>query len=153
MVCMGNVCRSPMAQWVTLHLAAQAGIGKDDLRVDSAGTHAGSGGAPMDPRARTVLMRRGYPIGKGRARQIGDRAFDKFDLILAMDQSNMGELRQICPGEHTHKLRLLLEFAPAAGTMEIPDPYYGSIQGFEKVLDLCELSIRGLVDQLKTRQR
>ena len=149
---MGNVCRSPMAQWVALHLAAQAGIGKD-IQVDSAGTHAGGGGAPMDSRAKTVLTQRGYPMGKGRARQIGDRDFDKFDLILAMDQSNMSDLRQLCPGEHTHKLRLLLEFAPAAGAMEIPDPYYGSIQGFEKVLDLCEAGVGGLVAELKARPR
>ena len=141
-----------MAQWVALHLASQAGVGKD-IQVDSAGTHASGGGAPMDPRAKTVLTQRGYPVGKGRARQIGDKDFDKFDMILAMDQSNMGDLRQLCPGEHTHKLRLLLEFAPATGVMEIPDPYYGSIQGFEKVLDLCEASVRGLVQHLKAMPR
>jgi protein-tyrosine phosphatase len=144
MVCMGNVCRSPMAQFVARYLAKQAGLA-DTILVDSAGTHAGRGGAPIDPRAVTVLSQRGYPVRKGRARQIGDKDFAKFDMILAMDQANMSDLRQLCPGEHTYKLRLLLEFAPAAGTMEIPDPYYGSVAGFERVLDLCEAGVSGLV--------
>ena len=149
MVCMGNVCRSPMAQWITLHLASQAGLAKE-IQVDSAGTHAGGGGQPIDPRAKTVLTQRGYPVGKGRARQIGDKDFDRFDMILAMDHANMTELRQLCPGEHTHKLRLLMEFAPAAGVLEVPDPYYGSVAGFERVLGLCEAGARGLLGQLKT---
>ena len=151
MVCMGNVCRSPMAQQVTQHLATQAGMAGDVL-VDSAGTQAGRGGQPIDPRAKTVLTQRGYPVGKGRARQIGDKDFDRFDMILAMDQANMNELRQLCPGEHTHKLRLLLEFAPATGVQEVPDPYYGSVAGFERVLGLCEAGARGLLAQLKTAQ-
>ena len=151
MVCMGNVCRSPMAQCVALHLAVQSGLA-ETLQVDSAGTHAGRGGAPIDPRARTLLTQRGYPVGKGRARQVSDKDFERFDMVLAMDQSNMNDLRQLCPGEHSHKLRLLLEFAPAAGTLEIPDPYYGSVAGFERVLGLCEAGARGLLAQIKTEQ-
>lgn len=152
MVCMGNVCRSPMAQFVAVHLARQAGLG-DAIQVDSAGTHAGRGGAPIDPRAKTALVQRGYPVGKGRARQVADKDFERFDMVLAMDHSNMNELRQLCPGEHSHKLRLLMEFAPAVGALEIPDPYYGSVQGFEKVLDLCEAGVRGLLDYVKTIPR
>jgi protein-tyrosine phosphatase len=152
MVCMGNICRSPMAQCVALHLASQAGPGMQ-VRVDSAGTHAGRGGTPIDPRARAVLTMRGYPVVKGRARQVTDKDFDRFDMVLAMDQSNMNDLRQLCPGEHSHKLRLLLEFAPALGVMEIPDPYYGSAQGFEKVLDLCEAGVQGLLDYIRTIPR
>jgi len=147
MVCMGNVCRSPMAQYVTLHLASHAGMGST-LRVDSAGTHAVGGNTPIDPRARIALAGRGYPIGKGRSRQVADADFERSDLVLAMDSANMGALRQLCPGEHTHKLRLLLEFAPAIGMMDIPDPYYGSADGFEKVLDLCEAGARGLLERL-----
>jgi len=149
---MGNVCRSPMAQWVTLHLASQAGMGST-LRVDSAGTHAVGGNAPIDPRARTALAKRGYPIGKGRSRQVTDADFERSDLVLAMDNANMSALRQLCPSEHTHKLRLLLEFAPATGMMDIPDPYYGSADGFEKVLDLCEAGARGLLEHLKSLPR
>ena len=152
MVCMGNICRSPMAQTVAEHLSSQMLPGLT-VQVDSAGTHAGRGGTPMDPRARTALMQRGYPALKVRARQIADKDFARHDMILAMDQSNMSELRQLCPGEHVHKLRLLLEFAPGAQGIEIPDPYYGSAKGFEHVLDLCEAGVRGLFDYMRTMPR
>ena len=152
MVCMGNICRSPMAQTVATQMASQMKPALA-IQVDSAGTQAGRGGAPIDPRARTALTQRGYPALKLRARQIADKDFDKNDMILAMDQSNMSELRQLCPGEHIHKLRLLLEFAPCAGGIEIPDPYYGSAKGFEHVLDLCEAGVRGLLDYIRTMPR
>ncbi len=144
MVCMGNVCRSPMAQLVTLHLAQQAGLARE-LLVDSAGTHAGRGSEPIDPRGKAVLSARGYSVGKGRSRRVKEQDFDRYDLILAMDQSNLNELRRICPGEHVHKLRLFLEFAGSQDTQDVPDPYYGNVQGFERVLDLCEAGARGLV--------
>jgi len=146
MVCMGNICRSPMAQAITLHLADKAGLGRT-LRVDSAGTHAVGGSQPMDPRARTVLAARGYAVGRSRSRQVGEHDFTQHDLILAMDQENLNELRRICPGEQAHKLRLFLEFAQGVDLRDIPDPYYGSLQGFERVLDLCEAGARGLVAQ------
>jgi protein-tyrosine phosphatase len=152
MVCMGNICRSPMAQTVAVHLASQMLPGLT-VQVDSAGTHAGGGGAPIDPRARAALTQRGYPALKVRARQIADKDFARHDMILAMDQSNMSELRQLCPGEHVHKLRLLLEFAPGAHGIEVPDPYYGSAKGFERVLDLCEAGVRGLFDYMRTIPR
>jgi protein-tyrosine phosphatase len=152
MVCMGNICRSPMAQTVAVHLAKQMDSGMAVV-VDSAGTHAGRGGAPIDPRARTALTERGYPPLKLRARQVADKDFVKNDMILAMDQSNMIELRQLCPGEHTHKLRLLMEFAPGSQGVEIPDPYYGPAKGFEHVLDMCEAGVRGLFDYIRTIPR
>lgn len=144
MVCMGNVCRSPMAQMVTLHLAQQAGRARD-LGIDSAGTHAARLKEPLDPRAKAALSARGYPIGKNRSRKVVDRDFARYDLILAMDQSNLNDLRKLCPNEHAHKLRLFLEFANHAGDRNIPDPYYGNPQGFEQVLDLCEEAARGLL--------
>ena len=152
MVCMGNICRSPMAQIVTLHLAAQAGL-RSALAVDSAGTHAGRIGEPADPRAKAALTKRGYAAGKGRSRQVTDQDFERFDLVLAMDQANLNDLRRLCPGEHTHKLRLFLEFAPATGLTEVPDPYYGAAQGFERVLDLCEAGARGLLSHLQQQRR
>ncbi len=144
MVCMGNVCRSPMAQVVTLHLAQQAGLARD-LEVDSAGTHAGRSKEPPDARAISVLSARGYPIGKSRSRSVTEQDFGRYDLILAMDQSNLNDLRRLCPNDHTHKLRLFLEFAQSLDTREVPDPYYGNVKGFERVLDLCEAGARGLV--------
>ena len=152
MVCMGNICRSPMAQMVTQHLAQQSGLGRS-VQVDSAGTHAGRTSAPPDPRARAALSKRGYVIGKGRARQVTEQDFERYDLILSMDQANLNDLRRQCPTEHSHKLRLLLEFAPGLDTSEIPDPYYGNAQGFERVLDLCEAGARGLLVQLPAEFR
>ena len=145
MVCMGNICRSPMAQVVTLRLAEKAGLGRS-IQVDSAGTHAGRGSEPPDPRAKTALIARGYAIGKLRSRQVGEQDFERYDLILAMDQANLNDLRGLCPTEHTHKLRLFLEFAPELELRDVPDPYYGNLQGFERILELCEAGARGLVE-------
>lgn len=152
MVCMGNICRSPMAQAVTLHRVGQAGLARA-YQVDSAGTHAGHFSEPPDPRARTVLGKRGYTIPKIKSRQVTEQDFLRFDLILAMDQANLNDLRQLCPSEHSHKLRLFLEFAPEVGTTEVPDPYYGATQGFERVLDLCEAGARGLIDYCQSVSR
>jgi protein-tyrosine phosphatase len=143
MVCMGNVCRSPMAQIVTLHLAQQTGV--RGIQVDSAGTHASRGKEPPDPRAKAVLSARGFPIGKSRSRQRVAQDFERYDLILAMDQANLNDLRRSCPNEHAHKLRLFLEFAEGLDVREVPDPYYSNSQAFEHVLDLCEAGARGLV--------
>lgn len=144
MVCMGNICRSPMAQWVTLHMARQAGL-SELIQVDSAGTHVNPRSEPSDPRAATVLSGRGYALGKSRSRQVMAQDFGRYDLILAMDQTNLNDLRQVCPGDHVHKLRLFLEFAQDVEILDVPDPYFGSVQSFERVLDLCEAGARGLV--------
>ena len=149
MVCMGNVCRSPMAQMVTLHLLQQAGLARN-IQIDSAGTHAGRGSDRPDPRVKTVLSGRGYTIGKRRARQVSERDFSRYDLVLAMDQANLNDLRRMCPADHAHKLRLFLEFAQGVDMRDVPDPYYGSVEGFERVLDLCEAGARGLVAHYQT---
>lgn len=149
LVCMGNICRSPMAQMVTLRVAQHAGLA-DNLQVDSAGTHASHRKQPPDPRAQTVLFTRGYAIAKRRSRQVTERDFGRYDLILAMDQANLNDLMGICPADHTHKLHLFLEFAQGVDVCDIPDPYYGSVEGFERVLDLCEAGAHGLVEHCKT---
>ncbi|MFI5445946.1 low molecular weight protein-tyrosine-phosphatase [Polaromonas sp. UC242_47] len=149
MICMGNVCRSPMAQMVTLQLIRQAGLARD-IQIDSAGTHASHGKEPPDPRAIMVLSGRGYTIGKSRSRQVIERDFSRYDLILAMDRANLNDLQCICPADHMHKLRLFLEFALEADVCDVPDPYYGDIKGFERVLDLCEAGARGLVAHYQT---
>jgi protein-tyrosine phosphatase len=144
MVCMGNICRSPMAQWVTLHMARQAGL-SEQIQVDSAGTRVNRKSEPPDPRAAMVLSGRGYALGKSRSRQVMAQDYERYDLILAMDQTNLNDLRQVCPGDHVHKLRLFLEFAQGLNTLDVPDPYFGSVQSFERVLDLCEAGASGLV--------
>ncbi len=148
MVCMGNVCRSPMAQMVTSHMVEQAGMARQ-IQVDSAGTHASPHKGPADWRVKTALSGRGYAIGNGRSRHVTEQDFSRYDLILAMDRENLNDLMRLCPAGHAHKLHLFLEFAQGAGACEIPDPYYGSVEGFERVLDLCEAGARGLVDRLR----
>ncbi len=143
-VCMGNICRSPMAQVVAGHLAERAGLAHS-IQVDSAGTQAARGIASPDPRAAKALNARGYPSGKLRSRQITDQDFARFDQILAMDQANLNDLRAICPGEHVYKLRLFMEFATGFARHEVPDPYYGNQQSFELVLEMIESGARGLI--------
>ncbi|MEO7954358.1 MAG: low molecular weight protein-tyrosine-phosphatase, partial [Polaromonas sp.] len=134
---MGNLCRSPMAQMVTLHMAKQAGMARE-IKVDSAGTQASLHKEPTDLRVKTVLAERGYAIVKHKSRRVTEQDFGGYDLILAMDRKNLNDLMRICPTHHTHKLHLFLEFAQGVSLREVPDPYYGSIEGFERVLDLCE---------------
>lgn len=148
MVCMGNICRSPMAQVVTLHMTSQAGLSRI-IQIDAAGTHAGRVGSRSDPRAQAALKARGYVVGKSRSRQVTERDFDHYDLILAMDRDNLSHLLRLCPGPRIHKLKLFLEFAQPMTDTEVPDPYYGSVQGFERVLDLCEAGARGLLTHLQ----
>jgi len=147
MVCMGNTCRSPMAQAVARKLAVEAGLAQQ-FEVDCAGTHAHHLGERPDPRAALTLARHGYEIGRVRSRRIEEQDFHSFDLILAMDISNLTELHQLCPAEQMHKLRLLLDFAEEISEAEVPDPYYGNEEGFEHVLALCEAGARGLIRYL-----
>ncbi|HAL39696.1 MAG TPA: phosphotyrosine protein phosphatase [Polaromonas sp.] len=144
MVCMGNLCRSPMAQTVAEKLAADAGLSQQ-LKLDSAGTHAPHLGERPDPRVEVTLSRRGYEMGRIRSRRIAPQDFQHFDLILAMDASNLAELQRLCPLAHLSKLRLFLDFAEGLNETEVPDPYYGNSEGFERVLDLCEAGASGLI--------
>ncbi len=144
MVCMGNICRSPMAQAIAEKLVADARL-SSQWRFDSAGTHASRVGERPDPRAAATLLRHGYAAGHIRSRKIIPQDFQSFDLILAMDASNLADLHRLCPPEHLHKLHLFLDFAPALNEAEVPDPYWGSAAGFERVFDLCEAGARGLI--------
>lgn len=143
-VCMGNICRSPTAEAVLRQQALKAGI---EITIDSAGTLGYHSGAAPDSRARAAGERRGYDFSGIQARQVTVEDFVNFDMILAADNSNMADLRLLCPSEHEHKLRLLLSFSSDA-EREVPDPYYGGEQGFERVLDLVESACSGLLAQL-----
>jgi protein-tyrosine phosphatase len=149
MVCMGNICRSPTAEAVLRHHADMAGL-SDRLVVDSAGTHAHpSARAPADPRSIAHAARRGYDLAGLQARKVREADFERFDLILAMDEDNLDSLRSICPREHVARLRLLMSYAPEGVPRVVPDPYYGSAANFEWVLDLIEAACEGLVQRLK----
>jgi protein-tyrosine phosphatase len=129
MVCMGNICRSPTAEVVLRDKAKAQGI---ELVVDSVGTENYHIGDPPDARSIHHARLRGYDLTPLRARQISDRDFTEFDVILAADALNLREITRRCPAEHRAKLALFL------GTEPLPDPYYGEAADFEKVLDLVE---------------
>jgi len=146
LVCLANVCRSPMACAVAQQLARNQGRAKQ-LHFASAGTHVHSG-KRMDARAQAVLLKHQYAPPKTRSRGVSAQDFEQFDLILAMDQANLVALQRQCPASRHDKLRLLLSYAPDLGLTEVPDPYYGDLAGFERVLGLCEAGVSGLLAQL-----
>jgi protein-tyrosine phosphatase len=150
-VCMGNICRSPTAEGVMRRLVEQAGLA-DRIEIESAGTGGWHAGEPPDRRATFAARRRGIALD-GAARQITADDFARFDLVIAMDRSNLRELLAIAPDEEAaEKIRLLREFDPAAsGDLDVPDPYYGGDRGFENVLDLVEAACRGLLDEIAER--
>lgn len=149
-VCLGNICRSPTAEAVFRALAAREAP-ELSLSVESAGTAGYHVGSAPDARAQAAARRRGYEMSGLRARTIERRDFERFDLLLAMDRSNWSALQQLAPQPARGRVRLFLEFAPDAGVLEVPDPYYGGPNGFEQVLDLIEAASRGLLRELRQR--
>jgi protein-tyrosine phosphatase len=144
---MGNICRSPTAEGVARAMAERAGLA-GFFEFDSAGTHGYHIGNPPDKRARQAAEGRGYDLSALRARQVGTGDFLRFDRILAMDRDNLDLLRQACPAEHHHKLGLFLEFSARFDEDEVPDPYYGGPEGFQRVLDLIEDAAAGLLERM-----
>ena len=153
-VCMGNICRSPTAEGVMRGLLRERGL-EDVVEVDSAGTGDWHVGDPPDRRATAAAHARGIVL-EGAARQVAHADFDDFDLILAADRRNLRDLRALLPPEARAKVHLLREFDPAsegAPDLDVPDPYYGGDDGFERVLDLVEAACRGLLDDLQAAGR
>ena len=138
-VCTGNICRSPTAEGVLRHLAKKAGV---EVHVESAGTGGWHVGNPPDARAQHHARGRGYDLSAQRARQVAARDFEVFDLIVAMDRGHLAALRTQCPPEHREKLRLLVP------GRDVPDPYHGGDEGFERVLDMVETACAGLLREL-----
>jgi protein-tyrosine phosphatase len=152
MVCTANICRSPTAEGVLRDRLVQRGLDAT-VQVDSAGTHAStSQSLPPDPRSVAHAARRGYDLSAVRARRISAADFEGFDLILAMDEDNLANLRSACPPAHRHKIELLMAYAPERAPRVVPDPYYGGAAGFEWVLDLIELACDSLAAHLHSPQ-
>jgi len=151
-VCMGNICRSPTAEVVFRHLLVRSAP-ELEVMTDSAGTAAYHVGCSPDARSQQAARRRGYDMSGQRARLVEPRDFDRFDLILAMDRNNLAELQGRAPASPRARVQLFLEFAPDAGALEVPDPYYGGVNGFEEVLDLIEAGARGLIGHLRELAR
>jgi len=149
-VCMGNICRSPTAQGVFEHLLEEARL-REHINVDSAGTHAYHIGEKPDKRATQAAAGRGIDLSRQRARRVEAADFARFDYVLAMDSSNLEDLIAICPQQHRDKIQLFLEFAEDLSQREVPDPYYGGDQGFERVLDLIEMGARALLEDARQR--
>jgi protein-tyrosine phosphatase len=149
-VCMGNICRSPSAQGVFELQLAKAELAHL-VHIDSAGTHAYHVGEPPDRRATQAAASRGIDLTTQRARRVEVADFERFDYVLAMDSSNLEDLLSVCPEEYQHKVRLFLEFANANSSREVPDPYYGGTQGFERVLDLIEEGAEGLLEDIRRK--
>ncbi|MCP5418267.1 MAG: low molecular weight phosphotyrosine protein phosphatase [Chromatiaceae bacterium] len=147
-VCMGNICRSPTAHGVFQTLIEQEGL-THLIEVDSAGTHAYHVGEPPDRRAQACARRRGFDLSGLRARRTEREDFHRFDYLVAMDQDNFHGLMSICPVGMEGKIHLLMDFAPTFRTREVPDPYYGGDAGFERVLDMVEGAVKGLLEELK----
>ena len=146
-VCMGNICRSPSAEGVFRFIAKRAGWLRK-LRIDSAGTHEYHIGEPPDARAIASAQRRGYDITRLRARQFESKDFTRFEWILAMDANNLHRLVEMRPKEFGGHVGLLLDLVPDLGVREVPDPYYGGPDGFERMLDLIEPAGEALLERI-----
>ena len=150
-VCMGNICRSPMAEGVFRDLVAREGLG-GTINTDSAGTHRYHIGKPPDERAQEAILKRGIDISDLRGRAVTSADFLEFDYVLAMDAGNYDMLEAMSGEAGPGRLHMFLDFAREHEEREVPDPYYGAFDGFEYALDLIEDAAAGLLEDIrKTR--
>ncbi|CAI8726336.1 protein-tyrosine phosphatase [Methylocaldum szegediense] len=137
-----------MAEGALRELVTKAGY-TNQIYIDSAGTHAYALGRPPDPRAQRVMLERGIDIGGLRSRRIARSDFQRFDYILAMDSENYDTLRFVCPREHVHKIRYLLDFAPELKTRDVPDPYHGEEAVFRETREMIVQAVEGVFAHLQ----
>jgi len=143
---MGNICRSPSAEAVFRQKAQAL-----SLTIDSAGVIGSHAREKPDHRAQKAGIARGYSFDKIKARKVTVQDFEKFDLILAMDQENIKDLIKIAPSNLQYKIQLFLDYAENFDEQEVPDPYYGGAKGFQFVLDLVEDASDGLIKRLTSQ--
>jgi protein-tyrosine phosphatase len=146
-VCTGNICRSPTAEAVFRAKAAARGLGAR-VFADSAGTHGYHIGEPPDPRTADAARRRDYAMTGMVARKVSAADFRAFDLVVAMDEGHLRQLRRLAPAGGEAKLRLFMELVREATHRDVPDPYYGGADGFEHVLDIVEAGVEALLDEV-----
>ncbi len=149
-MCTGNICRSPTAEAVFRFLIQSEQM-QGSVEVDSAGTLDYHVGDPPDRRMATAAARRGYDLTQLRARQVSPADLIEFDYILAMDHDNLRHLQLVAPPGERDKPRLFLDFSTGRPGHEVPDPYYGSVEEFELVLNLVEDAARGLLADIKMK--
>ena len=147
MVCTANICRSPTAHGLLRHLLNLEGL-NGGITVDSAGTHIFQKGLSPDVRAQKVAFQHGIDLSDLRSRNIRPKDFSTYDYILAMDNENCRILQEICPEEYAHKISMVMEYAPEMGVIEVPDPYFGNIAGFERVFSMLEVAMKGVLEHI-----
>ena len=148
-VCLGNICRSPLAEGIFRHQAETGGLA-DRFEVDSAGTGAYHSGEPPDSRSIAVAASHGIRL-TGTARQVRADDFGRFDVIVAMDESNRRSLQRLRGGGA--RIVMMRDYDPQAGDPDVPDPYYGGPGGFERVYRILERACTGLLDELADANR
>lgn len=148
-VCMGNICRSPIAQGVFEDLLRREGL-EDEVFVDSAGTGAWHIGEPPDARAQESASKRGLDLSSQRARRVTLEDCQRFDYVIAMDRDNYDSVSALCRQSEA-EVRLFLEYAPDTPQREVPDPYFGGPDGFEHVLNFVEEAAQGLLYDVRKR--
>jgi protein-tyrosine phosphatase len=145
-VCLGNICRSPMAEGALRAEAARLGL---DLIIDSAGTGNWHAGEPPDERARATARRHGVDLSGLRARQVTAADFRRFDHIVALDHDNLANLRRLAPADATAQLSLLLDHVPGREGQAVADPWFGDEAGFETTWAEVTAAARGLAERLR----
>ncbi len=145
-VCLGNICRSPIAQGVFENVLRREGL-EDEVSVDSAGTGTWHVGEPPDQRAQRSASSRGLDLSTQRARRISPEDCESFDYVLTMDEENYHAVASLCRGSAV--VRPFLDFAKDSPEREVPDPFYGGPEGFEHVLDLVEEASEGLIEDIR----
>lgn len=150
LVCMGNICRSPTAEGVLRYFVKINKLG-DKVEVDSAGTHGYHVGEAPDSRTQRAAAVRGYNLSQLRARKVARQDLDYFDLILAMDKSNLDNLKRMATPEQQERMQLFMSYARNFDDDEVPDPYYGLGHGFDLVLDMVEDASLGLLEEIKNK--
>lgn len=148
-VCLGNICRSPLAEGIFRHQVEAAGL-RERFLIDSAGTSSYHAGDPPDARTIAVARARGIEL-TGASRQILRNDLQSFDYIIVMDRQNLENVRALAKGGDTYsEVRLLREFdARADGDLDVPDPYYGGTRGFENVHEMVERACAALLDHIR----
>lgn len=149
-VCTGNICRSPTAEGVFAQLVQQAGL-TPHFRIDSAGISGSHVGEPPDPRTQTAARQRGVDLSRQRARKVRTDDLQQFHYLIAMDQGHHEYLQRMQAEHDLLQARLyrLLEFAPTLALQDVPDPYYGPANGFQRVFDIVEAGCQGLLAALQ----
>jgi protein-tyrosine phosphatase len=144
-VCLGNICRSPLAEAALRHAAEAAGL---DMEIDSAGTASWHTGKAPDPRSCAEALKHGIDISRYAARQVTARDFQRFDRIVGLDATNLADLRRIAPVKAKARLSLLLDHVPGMEGRDVEDPYYGGPEGFETTWAQVRQAVQGLVAEL-----